>query len=150
MILNPFIPLVDCRGVVKVNRAFVIRCQVKVINTKISIILPRISYSIIFDFYFVIIEFFSLQSSTIPCFFPILLVIFFSCFPDQTSWFLWHNILRSVEIVNKTWSRCQLEWLTKYFLDVYPIHQMVSRIFCNYEATNFSRNWVCLFILMYC
>ena len=61
MILNPFIPLVDCRGVVKVNRAFVIRCQVKVINTKISIILPRISYSIILDFYFVIIEFFSLQ-----------------------------------------------------------------------------------------
>ena len=31
-------------GLVKVNRAFVIRCQVKVINTKISIILARISY----------------------------------------------------------------------------------------------------------
>ena len=27
---------------------------------------------------------------------------------------------------------------------------MVSRTFCNYESTKFSRNWVCLFILMYC
>ena len=31
----------------------------------------------------------------------------------------------------------------------YRIHQMVSRIFCNYESTNFSRNWDCLSILMH-
>ena len=31
---------------------------------------------------------------------------------------------------------------------LYRIHQMVSRIFCNNEFTNFSRNWVCLFIRM--
>ena len=29
--------------------------------------------------------------------------------------------------------------------DQYRIHQMVSRIFCNYQSTNFSSNWVCLF-----
>ena len=32
---------------------------------------------------------------------------------------------------------------------LYRIHQMVSRIFCNFESTIFSRNWVCLFILLY-
>jgi len=30
------------------------------------------------------------------------------------------------------------------------LHQMVSWIFCSCESTNFSRNWVCLLILMYC
>ena len=109
MILNPFIPLVDCRGVVKVNRAFVIRCQVKVINTKISIILPRISYSIIFDFYFVIIEFFSLQNIfkeivyNYSLFFSILLVIFFPALQIKL-----RDFFDTVELVNKAWSRCQL------------------------------------------
>ena len=36
------------------------------------------------------------------------------------------------------------------FCILYRIHQMVSRIFCNYEFTSFSRNWVRLSILMYC
>ena len=35
------------------------------------------------------------------------------------------------------------------FWNKFWIHQMVSRSFCNYEPTNFSRNWLCLFILMY-
>ena len=34
--------------------------------------------------------------------------------------------------------------------NMYWIHPMVSWIFCNCESTNFSRNWDCLFILMYC
>ena len=32
---------------------------------------------------------------------------------------------------------------------IYWIHHMVSRILCYYESMNFSRNWVCLFIVMY-
>ena len=34
--------------------------------------------------------------------------------------------------------------LLEIFPDFYQIHQMVSRIFCNYEFTNFARNQVCL------
>ena len=32
----------------------------------------------------------------------------------------------------------------------YRIHQMILQLFCNYESKKFSRNWVCLFILMFC
>ena len=58
---------------------------------------------------------------------------------NTTNCFVCVNILYI--LINILWPNGKIQ---------YRIHQMVSRIICYYESTNFSRNWVCLSSLIYC
>ena len=82
---------------------------------------------------------------------------------EEGRYLVWLDLIQSQigkfesYLVHRLYFKTEYVSLTKFsflaqnlsFCDEYQIHQMVSRIFCNYEFANFSRNWVCFFILMY-